>query len=127
MQSYLAREAQYSLLQLLIQQTSCSIDSTQLVHGWYRPRNVAACIKDCMKVIIKKDRKLCEYLSRFFQECSEFPLIPVCIDKLTAGIINGITAGHSCCMLHDCKELLNKQYNTFCLTHKDLHFECHID
>lgn len=45
---------------------------------------------------------------------------------LRAAVTDGVTLGHPCCGVHDCKEPLYSQRNRHCETHSDKNSECAV-
>lgn len=43
---------------------------------------------------------------------------------MTAGVVDGVTVGHPCCSVHDCKVPLARQTNRFCPQHYSLNSLC---
>ncbi|KAF7968972.1 hypothetical protein HWV62_28773 [Athelia sp. TMB] len=48
------------------------------------------------------------------------------VQMLRAVVTDGVTIGHPCCGVHDCKEPLRSQRNRFCPTHWDKNTECAV-
>ncbi|KAF8577485.1 hypothetical protein K439DRAFT_1364649, partial [Ramaria rubella] len=46
------------------------------------------------------------------------------IYHMTAGVTNGITVGHLCCQVHDCKVPLQHPHHRFCPTHRHFNDLC---
>ncbi|KAF8579378.1 hypothetical protein K439DRAFT_1620562 [Ramaria rubella] len=48
------------------------------------------------------------------------------IYRMTAGVTDGITVGHPCCCVHDCKVPLEHHHHRFCPTHRHLNGLCRV-
>lgn len=46
--------------------------------------------------------------------------------KVSCVVIDGITVGHPCCAVHNCKTPLDSQRHRFCASHADLNSQCAI-
>ena len=49
------------------------------------------------------------------------------IDLITAGVTDGVSLGHPCCSVHDCKVPLAKQMDRFCPLHSSLAEVCAVE
>lgn len=47
--------------------------------------------------------------------------------RLSACVTDGVTVGHACCSVHDCKVPLASQRHHFCPDHEYLRFVCRVD
>ncbi|KAF8574954.1 hypothetical protein K439DRAFT_1649684 [Ramaria rubella] len=48
------------------------------------------------------------------------------IYRMTAGVTDGITVGHPCCCVHDCKVPLEHHHHRFCPTHRHFNDLCQV-
>lgn len=49
-----------------------------------------------------------------------------CLEMLRSAVTDGITLGHPCCGVHDCKEPLRSQRAHHCETHRDNDSKCAV-
>ncbi|KAF8573172.1 hypothetical protein K439DRAFT_1399876 [Ramaria rubella] len=45
---------------------------------------------------------------------------------MTAGVTDGVTIGHLCCQVHDCKNALKHHHDRFCLQHGHMNNQCAV-
>jgi hypothetical protein len=48
------------------------------------------------------------------------------IDRMTAGVIDGVTVGHPCCRVHNCKNTLKHHHHRFCPEHNAMQHNCRV-
>ncbi|KAF8583181.1 hypothetical protein K439DRAFT_1507019 [Ramaria rubella] len=48
------------------------------------------------------------------------------IYRMTAGVTDGVTIGHPCCQVHDCKNALKHHHDRFCLQHGRMNNQCAV-
>lgn len=46
--------------------------------------------------------------------------------RVTAGVTDGVTLGHPCCSVHNCKNTLARQYHRYCPEHAGLRNTCAV-
>jgi hypothetical protein len=50
-----------------------------------------------------------------------------CLDRVSVGVTDGVTVGHPCCVVHNCKVPLQKRYHKYCHVHEKLRLICQVE